>query len=252
MLAIEAMQYYRVLHEVSASFDNGELVGIIGPNGAGKSTFVKLIAGLLKPDKGRVLLDNIDIHTISAKERAKSIAYLPQQISDQITFTVEEFVSMGRYAYKKLWSMKQDKADERIRVNQAISRFELTYLKHTTMDQISGGERQRAAIARCFAQGARILLLDEPISNLDLFYQIQILKLLQELAKEGYMIIIVLHNLELAARFCTRLFVLRQGRIYRSGQPAAVLTPDVIQDVFRVDAKPFVDPYQTFLRFSIF
>jgi ABC-type cobalamin/Fe3+-siderophores transport system ATPase subunit len=251
MFEMHQLRVEGILHGITETFRYGELVGILGPNGAGKSTLLRVLAGVRRPDAGSVRINGTNVYALAHKHRARHIAYLPQQIPDDVEYTVEEFVSMGRYAHHRLFAVTPVSNREKERIKQALERFDLIPFQNTPMNKLSGGERQRAAIARCYVQEANIWLLDEPIANLDLYYQIQLLNFLQDLIKEGYLVIAVLHHLELAAHYCTRLVLLDHGNVYRTGEPQEVLTAETLKAVFRIDAKPFLDPFQNALRFSI-
>jgi len=247
MLELKQVNYLNIIRSVSAKLETG-LVGVIGPNGAGKSTLLKLIAGVERPDSGEILLNGQAVHEMKSKERAKQLAYMPQQVPDDVIFSVREYVEMGRYAHRTGFGTLT--AQCRQAVAAALRRMNLESLANTPLGQLSGGERQRVAIARCLAQGTSALVLDEPISSLDLHYQMSILNLLSQLAEEGYLIVMAIHHLELAAQYCGRLILLNDGCIYRMGGVEEVLQPEVVHDVFQIDAKVFKDPYHHSLRLS--
>jgi ABC-type cobalamin/Fe3+-siderophores transport system ATPase subunit len=247
-LAIKRVSFQNILHDISTTFSTGQMVGIVGPNGAGKSTFIRLIAGIWRPTSGSVTLNHISVSTLSSKKRACQMAYLPQQISDDCLFTVREFVEMGRYAHHAIWGTKTRLGHQL--VERAISQMGLTRYADAPISDLSGGERQRVGIARCLAQESRILLLDEPISNLDIFYQMDILERLKKFADSGYLVILSIHNLEFAMRYCTDLVLLKEGAVYAQGKPDAVLTESAMADVFSVSANSYCDPFGNFVRFS--
>jgi ABC-type cobalamin/Fe3+-siderophores transport system ATPase subunit len=247
-LDVSQLFFQTILHNINTSFSTGQMIGIVGPNGAGKSTFIRLVAGIWKPTTGSVTLNGISVSTLSAKERARQMAYLPQQISEDCPFTVHEFVEMGRYAHHSIWHSLTNSGQKA--VQQAILQMGLEKYADVPIGELSGGERQRVGIARCLAQESRILLLDEPISNLDIFYQIDILERLQELANSGYLIILSIHHLEFAARYCAQLLLLKDGTLYAQGKPDAVLTEAAMEDVFSVKANAYRDPFGHFVRFS--
>jgi iron complex transport system ATP-binding protein len=240
--------YNEVLHNIGVRWTGGQLVGLIGPNGAGKSTLLRILAGVWKASRGEVRLNDKPIGALSAKERAKEIAYLPQYISEQVPYTVSEYVAMGRFAYRN--GMGGLDKESRQAIAYAMSKTNLTDYAHTPLMDLSGGERQRASIARVLAQGSRIILLDEPIASLDLYYQLEILEQLKWLADRGYLIVMVIHNLELAARYCSRLLMLKEGRVSLHGSADEVLTERTMLDVFHVRTKVFSDPYGGYLRLS--
>ena len=247
-LSLDNVSYRKVLSGLNLQWQYGQLIGLIGPNGVGKSTLLRMLAGVWRPTQGHVCLEGKPLHALTARQRAKHVAYLPQQMPETAVFTVRQYVEMGRYAYRTAW--KGLGPDSREAVEKAIDALDLSSYSDVYLDHLSGGERQRAGMARCIAQGSRIILLDEPISNLDLYYQVDILHRLEELAKAGYLIVAAIHNLELAARYCTALVLLNKGRVYAHSSPEQVLTEQALRDVFQVSAKTYTDPYSGFLRLS--
>lgn len=236
------------VHSVSETWHGGQVIGLVGPNGAGKSTLLRLAAGVWRPTSGQVRLDGRRIDGWPAKERARELAYLPQQGPDDTPYTVREYVEMGRYAHER--GLKGLDATGRERVDAAIRRLDLHGLVNAPLADISGGERQRAGLARCLAQGSPVLLLDEPTSNLDLYYQLDILQHLQGLAQEGYLIVLAIHHLELAAQYCHRMVLLNAGQLVAAGSPREVLTEATLEAVFRVSVKTYTDPFGHALRLS--
>lgn len=248
LLTFQNVSRGHAIDGVTLAWRAGQLVGLIGPNGAGKSTLLRLAAGVWNPDQGEVLLDGHPIRRWSHRDRARRLAYLPQQVPDDVPYTVREYVEMGRYAHRHFRLGQQ--GPKRNAVDQALERANLTHLAHVPMQRISGGERQRAGLARCLAQESSVLLLDEPISNLDLHYQLEIFQHLQSLAADGYLVVLAIHHLELAAQFCTELALLHEGKLHSSGCPSDVLTQATMQHAFGVRAIPFLDPHHKALRFS--
>jgi iron complex transport system ATP-binding protein len=247
-LSASGVGFRSVLSDISFDWSEGEMVGIVGPNGAGKSTLLRIVAGIWPASSGDIELNGINLKGMPSQLRAKEIAYLPQQISDQIPYTVLEYVEMGRYVYRNSWG-GLDKESKRM-VHEAIHKTNLAAYVHTPLADLSGGEKQRASIARCLAQGSKIILLDEPIASLDLFYQMEILKQLKEFAQSGYLIVLVLHNLELAAQYCSRLLIMKEGRIYGDGSPQIMLTEEAMKDVFQIQTKLYEDPFSGYIRLS--
>lgn len=225
------------------------MVGIVGPNGAGKSTLLRLMAGIWKPTSGTVTLGARSLARLSARRRAALLSFMPQQIPEDILFTVREFVEMGMYPYRDIWG--QIPALSRRRVEDIIADFRLAHYRDTPLLRLSGGERQRAAVARCVAQGSPVILLDEPIASLDLEHQLSILRELSRLAQAGHLVVLSIHHLELAAQFCDEMILLSQGALYARGDPRSVLTERSVGDVFHVPAKVFEDPYSHVLRLSV-
>ncbi len=248
VVEIHQLSFDEILHPVSATWASGQMVGIVGPNGAGKSTLLRMVAGIWTPTTGSVNLNQVPLTHLSVKDRARNIAYLPQQISDECPYTVHDFVEMGRYAHRSAWGGLTKKG--RSAVHQAIVQMGLHKYVDVPLSQLSGGERQRAAVARCLAQESPTLILDEPISNLDIYYQIDILERLKKLADSGYLVVLSIHHLEFAARYCTNVMLLHEGTVYAQGAVGDVLSETAVADVFSVQVKRFRDPYGNYLRFS--
>ncbi len=237
-----------VLRDATLVVQSRDRVALVGSNGAGKSTLLRLAAGIWKPSSGAVMINQHYLTTLSMKERARNIAYLPQQISEDCPYTVRDFVEMGRYAYRSGFLGLSPKG--RFSVQDAIVQMGLQKHADTPLFRLSGGERQRAGIARCLAQESRILLLDEPISNLDIYYQIDILERLKQFANDGFLVILSIHHLEFAARYCTNLLLLNQGAVHAVGKVDDVLSEQAVEQVFAVHAKRYFDPHGEYLRFS--
>lgn len=242
-LALSGVSYQHILRDIDADWVGGQVVGLIGPNGAGKSTLLRTSAGVLRQDKGSIRLDGHDLNRLSVRARACEIAYLPQQIPADVPFTAREFVAMGRYAHK---TRGHDIVDG------ALEQMNLLDYVDAPMHTLSGGERQRAGIARCLAQESRVLLLDEPTASLDLYYQMDILQQLQRLAREGYLVVIAIHHLELAIRFCDQFLLLDAGRVYAAGEASEVISEQALADVFGIVARTYRDPFADSLRLSVF
>jgi iron complex transport system ATP-binding protein len=247
-LRLSQVSYQSIVHDISFAWSRGQIVGVVGPNGAGKSTLLRLMAGIWKPTAGDVLVNNTSISKLSDRLRAREIAYLPQQLPENIDFTVEEYVEMGRYPYRTASGGLTRECRQAVR--NAMEALNLMKYRHVPMKRLSGGEKQRAGIARCIAQGSPIIILDEPISNLDMYFQIDIMTRLQSLAKLGYLLIIAIHHLELAARYCTDLVLLDNGKVWAVGSPNEVLTEATLKEVFQVQAKTYNDPYVGYLRLT--
>lgn len=230
-----------ILKDVSLHVREGSLIGLIGPNGAGKSTLLRVMAGLLPPSRGRVLLEGRPLHTLAAKERARSIAVVSQNPQMGFGFTVRDVVEMGRYPYRdRLSPLGAADADV---VAQAMEVAGVSHLRERRITTLSGGERQRTFLARAIAQQPRILLLDEPTANLDIRYQLEILSLIQVLnRRERLTVVMAVHDLTLALHYCDALVALSEGRIAASGAPAEVMTPELIYEVFGVAARVASDP----------
>ena len=229
-----------LLHEVSLHAGRGELVGLIGPNGAGKSTLLRAISGALGHVDGVVRLQGADIESLSSREVATDLALVPQIAPYTHGFTAIELVLMGRYPHLGRFQI-EGKEDERIARN-AMGLTDVESFADRTLDTLSGGERQRVFVSRALAQQPRILLLDEPTSNLDVLHQLKVLNVVRQLVDDGLTAIAAIHDLNLAARYCDRLVLLRHGRVLAEGPPGEVLSPDTIESAFGVKSAVYTDP----------
>jgi iron complex transport system ATP-binding protein len=222
-----------VLRGVDASFAGGTLVGILGPNGAGKSTFVRALLGLV-PATGEVRIDAAPIVSFSRAEVARTIAYLPQGQTLHWPLSVERLVALGRLPHLAPMSRMAD-ADHAA-VARAMALADVEVLAGRTATELSGGERARVLMARALAVAAPALIADEPLASLDPAHQLQGMAILRAEADAGVLVLAVLHDLGLAARFCDRLLLLNEGRVIADGAPAEVLTPERLHDVYGISA----------------
>ncbi|NLA38437.1 MAG: ABC transporter ATP-binding protein [Methanomicrobiales archaeon] len=237
LLSIEDLSFaYRshtVLSGVSFVVNAGEVLGLVGPNGCGKTTLIKCVDGMLSPEEGRVTLGGRDLRTMHRREVAREMAYVPQSAGNQTASTVFETVLMGRRPYLN-WTVSPE--DEE-RVAAALDLLDLGGLAFRKVAELSGGERQRVMIARALVQETGVILLDEPTSNLDIRHQMAVMEVLHGLAEEkGFAVVIALHDLNLAATYCHRLLVLADGSIYSYGVPEEVLTPEMLGNVYGIEA----------------
>ncbi|MEQ4616837.1 MAG: ABC transporter ATP-binding protein [Corticimicrobacter sp.] len=221
-----------VLTEIEFSLRQGEIVALLGANGAGKSTLFRLFLGLIRPKGGVVCLQGRNIATWSARDIARRIAYVPQGHTAVFPYTVREVAMLGRIAETRL--ILPPNAQDRAVVDQILGRMGLLHLADQPYTEISGGERQLTLIARALAQGARLLILDEPTSSLDFGNQVRLLKHLRGLAAEGHGILFSTHLPEQAARTATRIAVLHQGRIMVDGAPNEVMTSKLIGTIYNL------------------
>lgn len=225
-----------VLKDISLSISKGEFLSIIGPNGSGKSTILKLITKLNTPNKGEILLNNVNIKDINQRDLAKSISLVPQNTYIEYEFSVKELITMGRFPYKKRF--ERESKDDYAIVNKAMERTNTKYLEDRLITEISGGETQRVTIARALAQETDIILLDEPTSFLDINHQIEILNLLRDLNKEEKKtILLVIHDINLAARYSDRIMILKDGLVMDIGQPEDVITKENILKAYNLKAE---------------
>lgn len=239
----------RLLDSVDLQAERGQFVGLIGPNGAGKSTLLRAISRVLKFEHGAVSLEGADLGSLGAREVAAKLALVPQIAPYTQGFTTFELVLMGRYPHLGRFQVEGE-ADSAI----AASAMRITQTEEfaeRTLDTLSGGERQRVFLARALAQQPRILLLDEPTSNLDILHQLKILSLVRDLVDDGLTAVAAIHDLNLAARFCDRLVLLKQGRVVTEGASEDVLTPDVIEETFGVRSSVYRDPATGSLAISL-
>ncbi|MEF8756972.1 MAG: ATP-binding cassette domain-containing protein [Halobacteriales archaeon] len=217
-----------VLDEVSTAVREGQFVGLIGPNGAGKTTLLRTMSGVLDPDAGRVFIDGDDVADLSSKESSRRVAVVPQDTTVSFDFSVEQVVEMGRHPYRSRFG--GGNADDRRIVENAMQRVDVARFADRSIGSVSGGERQRVILARALAQDAPVLLLDEPTASLDVTRQVETLALVRELVEEGKTAVV--HDLDLAARFCDELLLLSGGEIVGSGPPDRVLDGDAVSDAF--------------------
>ncbi|MFC0546746.1 ABC transporter ATP-binding protein [Kutzneria chonburiensis] len=219
----------------------GTVTAVIGPNGCGKSTLLRAMGRLLAPRGGQVLLDGKRIDKMPTKEVAKILGVLPQSPQAPEGLTVADLVARGRHPHQAWY--RQWSSDDHVAIDEALEMTGMTEFAERTLDQLSGGQRQRAWISMALAQGTELLLLDEPTTYLDLAHQVDVLDLVQRLHSElGRTVVMVLHDLNLAARYADRLVALRAGKVVAQGKPHDVLTEDLLRDVFDLEAKVIDDP----------
>lgn len=237
MLTAEHVSYringVDILRDVSVRIPRGRFLGIVGPNGAGKTTLMRVLAGIVRPAAGRVLLDGRPLSALTDRERARSIAYMSQNPAIGFGFTVEDVVAMGRYAHRRPLA-PMGEADRRA-VERAMALTDVAHLRERPVTDLSGGERQRVFLARTLAQQPRLLFLDEPTSDLDVRFQLQILTLIRTLQREQRLTVaMAIHDLTWAARYCDAVLTLKSGRVVAFGDTGAVLTETLIDRVFGV------------------
>ncbi|MFE3454882.1 ABC transporter ATP-binding protein [Nonomuraea sp. NPDC059194] len=230
-----------VLSGVDLTIGSGEFVAFVGVNGCGKSTLLKLMAGLLSPDAGTVLLDGTPLASLSRRAVARRMAVLHQSLPPVPGLTVRQLVLQGRYPSRgplgMLWAPDRDQ-----RTEEALELAGVAHLADRLLDTLSGGERQRTRLALAVAQETDVLLLDEPTAHLDVRHQLEVLTLVRELrAAKGLTVVAVLHQLDHAARFAERIVALRDGGVHADGPPARVVTPDLLAQVFAVAGRVVPD-----------
>jgi iron complex transport system ATP-binding protein len=220
-----------VLKNINLNFKDGDFVGIVGPNGCGKSTLLKNISGFLKPFTGKIIVDEKELLSYSHKELSQRISVVPQETRVDFDFSVEEIVLMGRNPH--ISRFRNETPKDKDKVFKAMELTGITSIRNKPITAISGGERQRVIIARAIAQDTGIILLDEPTSHQDIKHQVEIMELLTLLnIREEITILSVFHDLNLAAQFCNRLIVMKDGQIFTEGRPEGVITEGVISDVY--------------------
>ncbi len=225
-----------ILRGVSLEVDHNDFVGIIGPNGSGKSTLLKCIYRVLKPQAGIVRLDGTDIRELSYKKSAQTIAVLAQHNYYNFEFSVQDVVLMGRSPHKR--TMERDNAQDYAIVAQALETVGMSDMAKRSFSTLSGGEQQRVILARALAQQTPCLILDEPTNHLDIKYQLQLLDIVKGLNRT---VISAIHDLNIAAMYCTWLVVMKDGKVITQGTPRQVLTPELIRQVYEVEATVSTD-----------
>ncbi len=225
-----------VLDGVTVEPAPGETIGLLGPNGSGKSSLLGVLAGVHKPDTGRVLLDDNDIRTLRRRQIARRVAVVEQHADTEIDINVADIVRLGRIPHSGTFG--GDRAADAAAIDEALTHTGMLRHRHRRWHTLSGGERQRVQIARALAQQPDELLLDEPTNHLDISHQLDILALVSRLPINSY---IALHDLNLAAVFCDRVIVLDHGSIVTAGTPAEVITEELVEEVYSVRARVTIE-----------
>ena len=223
-----------VLKNVNLSIDRGMLIGVIGPNGSGKTTLIRLLAGMLKPSAGRVILDGQLIESFSTRSVARRIAVVAQEESADFRFSVREEVTLGRFPHHGGLHFEDDE-DAKI-VAEAMEKTEVSHLADRMVDELSGGERQRVRVARALAQEPFVLLMDEPTNHLDLYSQLALMDLLRTINRDGIAVLLVSHDINFVCRVCSEIHILHNGVFQYSGYPKDVITEQTIAETFHIYA----------------
>ena len=221
-----------ILKGVSVHSGSREFVGLIGPNGSGKSTFLKCIYRILKPNAGQIFLGEEELQTMSVKESARRMGVVAQHNYYNFEFTVKEVVMMGRSPHKK--TLERDNARDYEIVDQALKTVGMEEFAQRSFSTLSGGEQQRVILARALTQQTPCLILDEPTNHLDITHQLQLMRIVKNLPVT---VISAIHDLNIAAMFCDRIYVLQKGQIMAQGTPREVLTEELIRQVYQVEAE---------------
>ncbi len=224
-----------IIDSINLSINAGEWLGIIGANGSGKSTLIKGICRIIKPQKGKVFLRDKDINNLSNKYISQQISFLPQGINSSLSISVSDLVSLGRSPYKNFWNFDLTKKDKSI-IEDSLKLVEIFELKDCLLNEISGGQRQRAFLALALAQETEIIILDEPTNYLDINHQIKFLQILKDLQlRKNLTIITVLHDLNLCARFSDQIAALKNGLLIAVGKPKEVMNKNIIKNIFDIN-----------------
>ena len=222
-----------VTDQFSMELAVGEALGIIGPNGSGKSSLLRCLAGLQRPDLGRIMVDEIDVSSLALHERAKRISYLPANPFMAWPISVIEAVSLGRYPHSR--GIKPNKDEARELVMSQLTALGLDHLRERSVNTLSSGEQMRVHLSRLFVTNANIILADEPNSNLDPKFQLQTMSALRESASCGAIVFIVLHDLALAANFCDELYLLNKGELVQAEKNELLENPKYFEEVFELE-----------------
>ncbi|ASS73970.1 ABC transporter [Tumebacillus algifaecis] len=236
-----------IIRDITLQVSDKKFVGLIGPNGCGKSTLLKMIYRVLRPDTGTVYLDNEELYRMPARSVFQRMAVVSQESTHNFDFSVQEIVMMGRTPHKGMF--QSDTVEDLDIVEQALSRVDMTEYAKRSFMSLSGGEKQRVLIARALAQQAEIIVLDEPTNHLDIRHQLQLMDLVKTL---DITVLAALHDLNLASVYCDELYVVRDGSIVVSGPPEDVMTPELLREIFGVEAEVTIHhvtgkPHITFL-----
>jgi iron complex transport system ATP-binding protein len=230
-----------VLNDIGLTVERGKFYAILGPNGSGKTTLLRNIAGILGNRRGAIFINDADLKNIDTPALARQLTVVPQDTVIQFDFTALEMVLMGRSPYIPRFGTETEE-DLQI-VREAMEITSTWHLKDRSINSLSGGERQRVIVARAFAQKTGIILLDEPVSHLDLYHQIELLKHVKTLNQsQQATVLAVLHDLNLAAAFSDVMILMKQGSVYCQGEPGAVLQPEIIREVYGVEARIVANP----------
>lgn len=225
-----------VVDDVSLTISPGGVVAIVGPNGAGKSTLLSIISRLIKADSGTVRIDGLDVTASAGRELARRLSVMRQENHLSARLTVRDLVAFGRFPHNRGRATREDAE----RVSTAIAFVGLEAMAGRFLDQLSGGQRQRAFVAMALAQDADYALFDEPLNNLDIHHAVSMMRLFRRMGDQpGKTVVVVLHDLNIAAAYADRIVVMQAGRVVRDGSPTDVIDQQLLAEVFRVDGEVF-------------
>lgn len=252
LLKVEHLSFHHphksnILNDISITMDEGCFLGILGQNGTGKSTFLKCINNIYSSTGGHVYLNDIDIGIMTLRDIARKIAYVPQYTAAQFPTTVMNLVMMGRIPYSGYSFTKKDREyAEKALVEMGLVDYAMRDIRH-----LSGGERQRAFIARALAGSPKLILMDEPTSSLDVSHQLEVLSLVRKLVRDTKIsVIMVIHDLNMAAMFCNRIVLFKDGNIWKDGNPQQVLTSSNIREIYNVESYVSSRNNSTYIHFK--
>ncbi|KQC07850.1 MAG: hypothetical protein APR54_05485 [Candidatus Cloacimonas sp. SDB] len=233
--------HQEVIHAVDLKFEAGEFCAILGPNGAGKSTLLKAIPGYLSRSAGEISIMHKTLEQWKRKELAKKISLIPQDFQLQFDFTVTDLVLMGRFPYTN--SLQNYSHKDKSKVNEVLKLLDLYKYKNKMFSQLSGGEKQRVSIARALVQETDVILMDESFSHLDINHQIEIMNIITGINRQlGKLIILVSHNINLAAEYCDRIIFIKDGRISKDGKPLEIINKANLQEIYGMELEIAKNP----------
>lgn len=235
-----------IVKDVSINIEKGDFIGIIGPNGSGKSTLLKTIYRIYKPKSGAMYLNGKDLSKISPKNVARELGVLGQFNNISFDIKVKDIVLMGRTPHKNF--LEGDSSEDYNIVKDSLEKVNMLEYYERSFSNLSGGEKQRVLLARVLAQKVDLLILDEPTNHLDIKHKLQILNVVKSL---GITVIVALHDLNLATAYCDKLYVMHDGKVVSNGDPSKVLTPELIKEVYEVDAVIHKESNPMYITFKI-
>ncbi len=237
VIKVEELSYSvddkKLIDKISLSVEENEFVGLIGPNGSGKSTLLKNIYKQYKSDSGRIWIQSRPLENLKHKELAKMLSVVTQENSIEFDFSIDEMIQLSRIPYRDMWNSNQ--REDRLICEAALEKVKLSHMRNRSFLSLSGGEKQRVFLAMAFAQQTDIIVLDEPTNHLDIGYQFMILEMLK--AEKHITKFTSFHDMNLALQFCDKIIVLNKGELVTCGKPREVITPELLRDVFHVEAQ---------------